>query len=63
MSCEKLAAMMEKYGLQKDDERIYFVQLFGMIDNLTYVLGYAGFNAAKYIPYAPIHSVMPYLLS
>lgn len=62
LSCEKLAQQIQQNNLPKNDERIYFSQLFGMSDNLTYNLAHDGFNAAKYIPYAPIESVMPYLL-
>ncbi len=61
-SCQYLTELMAEHGIAKDDERIYSVQLFGMSDNLTYNLAAAGYNAAKYIPYAPVERVMPYLL-
>ena len=55
--------------LQKADQRglqpsapIYFGQLLGMADHLTYSLGGAGYRAYKYVPYGKIHEVMPYLI-
>jgi proline dehydrogenase len=32
-----------------------------MSDNISYNLAAAGYNVAKYVPYGPIESVMPYL--
>lgn len=54
--------LMERFSIAKNDERIYSSQLYGMSDNLTFVLAAAGYNAVKYIPYAPIEKVIPYLL-
>lgn len=61
-SCQKLIELINKFNIAKDDQRIYFSQLYGMSDNLTYNLAEGGYNAVKYIPYAPIGSVMPYLI-
>ncbi|GAB3821239.1 hypothetical protein GCM10028895_22990 [Pontibacter rugosus] len=44
------------------DERVYFAQLFGMSDNLSFNLAHSGYNVAKYVPYGPVEAVMPYLL-
>ena len=44
------------------DKRIYFAQLLGMSDHISYNLAYHGYNVAKYVPYGPIKEVMPYLL-
>ncbi len=60
-SSRLLAIEMDRMGLAHDDERIYFSQLLGMSDNLTFNLSAAGYNVAKYMPYGPIKSVMPYL--
>ncbi len=57
-----LMDLMNKYNIAPGDERIYFAQLFGMSDNLSYNLANAGYNVAKYVPYGPVEAVMPYLL-
>ncbi|MBD0254585.1 MAG: proline dehydrogenase family protein, partial [Cytophagales bacterium] len=44
-----------------NDRRVWFAQLYGMSDNISYNLARAGYNVAKYVPYGPVRSVMPYL--
>jgi len=61
-SCYLLMELMEEHHIAPADERVYFAQLFGMSDNLSYNLAYAGYNVAKYVPYGPVETVMPYLL-
>ena len=56
-----LTELMDKAGLARDDQRIFHVQLYGMSDNITFVLANAGYNVAKYLPYGPVQYVMPYL--
>ena len=41
--------------------RVWFAQLLGMSDDLTFNLAHAGYQAAKYVPYGPIAAVLPYL--
>jgi len=53
---------MEKKGLDTNDPRVWFGQLFGMSDHITYNLTNSGFLAAKYLPYGPVRDVMPYLI-
>ncbi|MFN5705556.1 MAG: proline dehydrogenase family protein, partial [bacterium] len=60
-SSRLLMNLMSEKGLAKDDHRIYFSQLLGMSDNLSYNLADAGYNVAKYVPYGPVKSVLPYL--
>lgn len=57
-----LAILMEKHGMKADDNRVWFAQLLGMSDNISFNLAKAGYNVAKYVPYGPVESVMPYLL-
>lgn len=57
-----LAELIVNKGLDKGDKRIWFSQLFGMSDNITYALSRTGYNVCKYIPYAPVKEVLPYLL-
>ncbi len=57
-----LTELIEKHGLEKNDKRIYFAQLLGMSDDISYNLSDGGYNVAKYVPYGPVKEVMPYLL-
>ena len=54
--------LIEKYGLSKNDERIFSAQLFGMSDHISYNLASAGYNITKYVPYGPVEKVIPYLI-
>jgi proline dehydrogenase len=58
----QLAAAIDSRKLERNDKRIFFAQLYGMSDHLSYNLANAGFNVAKYLPYGPIREVMPYLI-
>ncbi len=53
--------LMEKYGLSRSDQRVYFSQLLGMSDHISFNLSNAAFNVAKYVPYGPVTAVIPYL--
>lgn len=57
-----LTQLMQQANLAPGDLRVWFAQLYGMSDNLTYNLANAGYNTAKYLPYGPVAAVMPYLL-
>ena len=57
-----LIDLMAKHGIAPNDKRVYFAQLYGMSDNLSYNLAKAGYNVAKYVPYGPVGAVIPYLL-
>lgn len=60
-SCRVLAELLDKHEIPHDHEHVYFSQLLGMSDNLSFNLAEAGYNVAKYVPYGPIKAVMPYL--
>jgi proline dehydrogenase len=61
-SNQLLASLIHQKGLQHNDQHIWFAQLLGMSDNISFNLAKAGYNVAKYVPYGPVESVMPYLL-
>jgi len=61
-SCIKLAKEIEQRNIDKQDKRVYFAQLFGMSDHVSFNLSKARFNVAKYVPYGPVEEVMPYLI-
>lgn len=56
-----LTMLMEKYNVMPNDRHVWFAQLYGMSDNISFNLARAGYNVAKYVPYGPVKSVMPYL--
>lgn len=58
----KLARLMDEKGVERGDSRIFFAQLLGMSDNISFNLAHEGFNVTKYVPYAPVRDVLPYLL-
>lgn len=60
-SNELLTKRMAERQLAVDDRRIWFAQLYGMSDNISFNLAKAGYNVVKYVPYGPVKSVMPYL--
>ncbi len=60
-SNQYLAVLMQKHGMKQNDKRVWFSQLLGMSDNISFNLAKAGYNVAKYVPYGPVESVMPYL--
>ncbi len=62
MSSYKLIELMKLNGLAGDDKRIWFGQLYGMSDNISYNLAAHGYNVAKYLPFGPVRDVMPYLI-
>ena len=57
-----LTELMQEHNMRPSDPRVWFAQLYGMSDNLSYNLADAGYNTAKYVPYGPVEAVMPYLL-
>ncbi|HNP32296.1 MAG TPA: proline dehydrogenase family protein, partial [Flavobacterium sp.] len=61
-SSYKLIELMDKNGIAKNDNRIWFGQLYGMSDNISYNLAEHGYNVAKYLPFGPVRDVMPYLI-
>ena len=62
LSSYKLMELMEQKGIAKNDNRIWFGQLYGMSDNISYNLAENGYNIAKYLPFGPVKDVMPYLI-
>ncbi|WNM18389.1 proline dehydrogenase family protein [Flavobacterium capsici] len=61
-SSYKLIELMSQKGISPNDSRIWFGQLYGMSDNISYNLAEKGYNVAKYLPFGPVRDVMPYLI-
>ncbi len=60
-SCRLLAELLDAKGIDHKHPHVYFSQLLGMSDNLSFNLADAQYNVAKYVPYGPIKAVLPYL--
>lgn len=56
-----LVKLMEEAGMDPGDDRFWFAQLYGMSDHISFNLAEAGYKVAKYLPYGPVVSVLPYL--
>jgi proline dehydrogenase len=54
--------LVNEGGMLRNDQRIFFGQLYGMSDNISYNLADHGYNVAKYLPFGPVKDVMPYLI-
>jgi len=61
-SCQLLVNLMHEKNITPSDQRIWFSQLLGMSDHISFNLAKAGYNVAKYVPYGPVKSVLPYLI-
>lgn len=60
-SCKLLIQAMAEKKLPINHPHIYFSQLYGMSDNISFNLANAGYNVSKYLPFGPIESTLPYL--
>jgi proline dehydrogenase len=58
----KLAQQLMDRKISFNHPHIYFAQLLGMSDHISYNLSKDGFNVAKYVPYGPVKEVLPYLI-
>jgi proline dehydrogenase len=56
-----LTELMDTHGIAAESELVYFSQLFGMSDSISFNLANAGYRVVKYVPYGPVEKVMPYL--
>lgn len=57
-----LVKLMNEKKVDPQDKRVYFSQLLGMSDHISYNLSLNGYNVAKYVPYGPVKEVLPYLI-
>ena len=54
--------LMQEYNIPTNSDSVWFGQLYGMSDHISYNLSKAGYNVAKYLPFGPVKDVMPYLI-
>lgn len=57
----QLTELMNMHGIEPKSDRVYFSQLYGMSDVISFNLAKAGYHVVKYVPYGPVEKVMPYL--
>jgi len=57
-----LMDLAKNHQIAKDDKRMWFGQLYGMSDHISFNLAKEGYNVAKYVPFGPVRDVMPYLI-
>ena len=62
ISSYRLMEQMEAKNIEHNDPRIWFGQLYGMSDHISFNLAKEGYNVAKYLPFGPVKDVMPYLI-
>jgi proline dehydrogenase len=60
-SCRILAQLLDDNNISHNHPHVYFAQLLGMSDNLSFNLSDSNYNVAKYVPYGPVKAVLPYL--
>ncbi|HTA27194.1 MAG TPA: proline dehydrogenase family protein [Bacteroidia bacterium] len=61
-SCIMLANLLREKKIPPGDPQVYFSQLLGMSDNISYNLAKEGYMVAKYVPYGKVNDVLPYLI-
>ena len=57
-----LMQLAKKHSVNNNDQRMWFGQLYGMSDHISFNLATSGYNVAKYLPFGPVKDVMPYLI-
>ena len=61
-SLYKIIDSIKYKRLEKKSNKIWLAQLYGMSDHITFNLANENFNVIKYLPWGPIHHVIPYLI-
>ncbi|MCU0240164.1 MAG: proline dehydrogenase family protein [Pyrinomonadaceae bacterium] len=61
-SVELLAQLLQENNLSTNHPNVFFSQLYGMSDNLSYNLANGNYNVSKYVPYGPVKDTLPYLI-
>ena len=61
-SINNILYWMKQNKIPKNHPNIWFAQLYGMGDHITFNLAKGKFHAVKYIPFGPLKEVLPYLI-
>lgn len=60
-SVKLVVQRMKELGIAQDTGKISFGQLYGMCDQVSFLLGQKGFNVYKSVPYGPVGEALAYL--
>jgi proline dehydrogenase len=58
----RMAEKLHATGIAHNHPHVFFSQLYGMSDNLSYILADNDYNVSKYVPYGPVSDAIPYLI-
>ena len=58
----RMAEKLHASGIRHNHPHVNFSQLYGMSDNLSYILADNDYNVSKYVPYGPVRDAIPYLI-
>tara|TARA_B110000444_G_scaffold248344_1_gene272102 strand:- start:269 stop:1138 length:870 start_codon:yes stop_codon:yes gene_type:complete len=58
----RVTEWMSQNKISKNHPHIWFSQLYGMADHISFNLASSGYQVVKYIPYGPVNDVIPYLM-
>lgn len=61
-SCYEAAKYMDQHHISPQTHQVWFSQLYGMSDNISFNMADSGYQVAKYLPYGPVRDVLPYLM-
>ena len=58
----RVTEWMSQNKISKKHPHIWFSQLYGMADHISFNLASSGYQVVKYVPYGPVNDVIPYLI-
>ena len=62
LSTLKILDLMSCHNIDVNDDRVWFGQLFGMSDNISFNLAKSSYNVFKILPFGPVKNLIPYLI-
>ena len=57
-----LMELMKRNKIKNSNKHIWFAQLYGMSDQISFNIASLGYNVCKLLPYGPVEEVIPYLI-